>query len=118
MHTNSLIWQKVEEPQNKILHCDISTMVTGFGVNDDNKDKLEKMLKRFVNRLCGEGLGDLHNIKPAQIKFMSEPFYIKGNFTTSLRLMNKSIKKNFNNMTIVLGQHRHLVFLKRLEIFK
>ena len=46
-------------------------MIANLEIDNSNKDRLEKILCTFKNRLFGGGLGKLYNRKPDQIKLSS-----------------------------------------------
>ena len=73
MHTNSPLLQEAEERQSKMLDCNysmvnIDAMVLDLDIDDSNKEKLRKTLRKFEKGLFDGGLGRLKHCKPAHIK--------------------------------------------------
>lgn len=85
MHTDSPLLQEAEERQNKMLDCnyskvDIDAMVSELDIDDNNKTKLRRTLKRFEKGLFGGGLGCLTTDKKAHVKLKPGAIPYKGRY--------------------------------------
>ena len=85
MHTDSPLLQEAEERQNKMLECNyskvnIDAMVNDLDIDNNNKEKLKKTLRKFEKGLFGGGLGTLKHCKPAHIKLKPGVVPYKGRY--------------------------------------